>query len=357
MELRRRLAYAGVLLVLLITFSTLGYRLLGGPSVGLLQALYMAVITVAGVGYGEIVPTAGHPALRIFNMFIVVFGVAVTVYVFSVVAAFLVEIEVTNPFWRRSMQKRVDALTGHFIVCGLGDTGRFVVTELQKTRTSCAVIDLSEDNIRKMQELHADALRETLYVIGDATEEDTLEKCGLSRAKGLVAALPHDKDNLVITVLARQRSPRLRIVSRSTDRKFADRIMKAGADTTVSPSQIGGLRLASEAIRPHVVAFLDLLLKEQGRTLRVEEVEIQPGSPWAGKRLHEIDLKGRMNLLVLGLKHSLDSGLPELIVNPSDHATVTGAGVIIVLGDLTDIDSARREADAGGTDKDTESRE
>lgn len=255
------------------------------------------------------------------------------------------------------MQKRVDALTGHFIVCGLGDTGRFVVTELQKTRTPCAVIDLSEDNIRKMQELHADALRETLYVIGDATEEDTLEKCGLSRAKGLVAALPHDKDNLVITVLARQRSPRLRIVSRSTDRKFADRIMKAGADATVSPSQIGGLRLASEAIRPHVVAFLDLLLKEQGRTLRVEEVEIQPGSPWAGKRLHEIDLKRRMNLLILGLKHSLDSGLPELIVNPSDHATVTGNGLIIVLGDLHDIDLARREADGRTTEEVTESRD
>ena len=91
MELRRRLLYAGALLLILITFSTLGYRLLGGPSVGLLQALYMAVITVAGVGYSEIVATANNPPLRIFNMFIVLFGVAVTVYVFSVVAAFLVE--------------------------------------------------------------------------------------------------------------------------------------------------------------------------------------------------------------------------------------------------------------------------
>jgi voltage-gated potassium channel len=239
----------------------------------------------------------------------------------------------------------VDELKGHFIVCGLGDTGRFVVAELQKTRTPCAVIDLSEENVRKMQELHVEALREMLYVIGDATEEDTLERCGLSRAKGLVTALPHDKDNLVITVLVRQHLPRLRIVSRSTDRKFADRIVKAGADATVSPSEIGGLRLASEAIRPHVVAFLDRLLKEQGKTLRVEEVEIQPTSPWAGKRLHEIDLKGRMNLLVLGLKHAPDSGLPEMIVNPSDHATVTGAGVIIALGDMQDIDRARREAE------------
>jgi voltage-gated potassium channel len=122
--------------------------------------------------------------------------------------------------------------------------------------------------------------------------------------------------------------------------------MKAGATSTVSPNQIGGLRLASEAIRPHAVGFLDLLLKEQGKTLRVEEVEIQPGSPWAGKRLDEIDLKGRMNLLVLGLKHPSGSGLPDLVVNPSDHATVSPGGVIIALGDLPDIERARRESAA-----------
>ncbi len=346
MELRRRLIYAAVLLLLLISFSTLGYRLLGGSSVGLLQALYMAVITVAGVGYGEIVETAHNPALRIFNMFIVLFGVAVTVYVFSVVAAFLVEIEVTNPFWRRRMQKRVDELNDHFIVCGLGDTGRFVATELQKTQIPCVLIEISEDNLRRMKELHGELFRDLLYVIGDATEEEVLEKCGLNRAKGLIAALPHDKDNLVITVLARQRFPRLRIVARATDRKFGERMMKAGATSTVSPNQIGGLRLASEAIRPHAVGFLDLLLKEQGKTLRVEEVEIQPGSPWAGKRLDEIDLKGRMNLLVLGLKHPSGSGLPDMVVNPSDHATVSPGGVIIALGDLPDIERARRESAA-----------
>ncbi len=338
--------YAAVLLLFLIVFATVGYRLLGGPSVGLLQALYMAVITLAGVGYGEIVDTAHNPALRIFNIFIVLFGVAVTVYVFSVVAAFLVEIEIANPFWRRRMQKRLDELKDHFIVCGLGDTGRFVVAELEKTRTPFVVIDLSEENVRKMQELHAELSRDLPYVVGDATEEETLEKCGLNRAKGLVTALPLDKDNLVVTVLVRQRSPRLRIVARATDRKFGDRMMKAGASATVSPSQIGGLRMASEALRPHAVGFLDLLLKEQGKTLRVEEVEVQLNSPWAGKRLDQLDLKGRMNLLVLGLKHPEGSGLPELVVNPSDHATVSPGGVIIALGDMPDIDRARREAES-----------
>src|SRR5215467_11150319 len=117
--LRKRLVKAGLLLFTLIAVSSAGYRLLGGSSVGLLQALYMAVITVAGVGYGEVVDTAHNPALRVFNIGVVLFGVAVTVYVFSVVAAFLVEVEATNPFWRRRMQKRIDELKEHYIVCGL----------------------------------------------------------------------------------------------------------------------------------------------------------------------------------------------------------------------------------------------
>jgi voltage-gated potassium channel len=342
MALRNRLLFALGLLLGLIVFSVTGYRLLGGESVTFLQALYMAVITVAGVGYGEIVDTSHNPALRIFNIGIVLFGVAITVYVFSVVAAFLVEVEVTNPFWRRSMQKRIDELKDHFIVCGLGDTGRHAVTELQKTSTPYVVIDTSEENVKKARELHSDTLAEMLYVVGDATEEEVLEKAGLDRARGLTAALPNDKDNLVITVIVRQRFPKMRIVSRSADRKFADRMMRAGASSTVSPSQIGGLRMASELIRPHVVGFLDQMLKEQGSTLRVEEIEVGSASRWAGTALHDLNLKGQYNLLVLGLKNVSPGA--ELLINPPDNAVVPSSGVIIAMGDMKDIQRARQDA-------------
>ena len=183
MELRKRLLFAVGLLIALIAISVTGYRVLGGDSVTFLQALYMAVITLAGVGYGEIVDTSHNPALRIFNIGIVLFGVAITVYVFSVVAAFLVEVEVTNPFWRRRMQKRISELSNHFVVCGLGDTGRYAVAELQKTNTPYVVVDICEDNLKKSRELHAETLQEVLYVIGDATEEDTLEKAGIERRR------------------------------------------------------------------------------------------------------------------------------------------------------------------------------
>src|SRR2546428_6377272 len=144
MALRKRLLFAIALLLILIIVSVTGYRVLGGDSVTFLQALYMAVITLAGVGYGEIVDTSHNPALRIFNIGIVLFGVAVTVYVFSVVAAFLVEVEVTNPLWRRRMQRHINELKDHFIVCGLGDTGRHAVAELHETQRPFVVVELAK---------------------------------------------------------------------------------------------------------------------------------------------------------------------------------------------------------------------
>jgi voltage-gated potassium channel len=346
--LRRRLISAGILFFTLLTVSVTGYRLLGGPSVTFLQALYMAVITLAGVGYGEIVETAHNPALRVFNMAVVLFGVAVTVYVFSVVAAFLVEIEATNPFWRRRMQKRISELKGHYIVCGIGDTGRYVIEEMHRTGTHYVVVDLHEESIKKVGVTHPDLFHEMLYVVGDATEQETLSKAGIAHAKGLVTALPGDKDNLVVTVIAHQAFPNLRIVSRASDLKFADRMSRAGAQATVSPSHIGGLRMASELIRPHVVGFLDLMLKDQSQTLRVEDIEVDTGSPWAGNPLSEIGIQAKHNLLVLAAKSPGGESGPKLWVNPPDRLVIQAGTAIIVMGDVKDIHKARREAKSTG---------
>src|SRR3954471_7407338 len=149
MELKRRIIFAALLLFVLTSGSVLGYRLLGGPEVTFLQAFYMAVITLAGVGYGEVVDTSHSPVLRVFNIFVVLFGVMITAYVFSSVTAFLVEGDYSNKFRRRKMLNRIKELKNHYIVCGLGDTGRHAIAELQKTNTPYVVIDHLEDNIKK----------------------------------------------------------------------------------------------------------------------------------------------------------------------------------------------------------------
>lgn len=344
MNIRRRLLYAILLLVSMTAIAVIGYQVLGGPHVSVLDSIYMAVVTLAGVGYGEIVDTSHNPLLRIFNMFVVAFGVMITVYVFSVVTAFLVESEIHNLFWRRKMQKRIRELKDHFIVCGLGDTGRYAVEELHKTGTPFVVIETHEDNVKRFQEHESGAFKEILYVIGDATDEATLDAAGVERARCVIAAVQSDKDNLVTTVVVRQKNDTARIVARCTDTKFADRILRAGANTAVSPNAIGGLRLASEALRPHVTSFLDLMLREKSRTLRIDEIELESGSAWAGKSLEQIRFRNRFHLLPLAVKTSAGEQKNDFLVNPPEALILQSGTVVIVMGDVEEISRAREEA-------------
>jgi voltage-gated potassium channel len=348
MELRRRLIFAMLLLVVVTAVSVLGYRLLGGPGITFLQALYMAVITLAGVGYGEIVDTGHSVGLRLFNIFVVLFGVMITAYVFSSVTAFLVEGDYSDVFRRRKMLKKIQQLRNHYIVCGLGDTGRHAVDELQKTGSQFVVIESHDESIKRLMEHSGETYKNMLYIIGDATDEEVLEQANVAHAAGLLTTIAHDKENLVITVLVRQKNPNVRIVARCTDLKFSERMQKAGADSVVSPNRIGGLRLASEILRPHVVSFLDLMLKEQSRTLRIEDVVIPDGSPWTGTALGKLDLRNRYNLLPMAVKNA-GAGTDQsqnFWVNPPDTVSIKGGIVLIVMGDVMDIKRAR--ADAAG---------
>ncbi len=345
MDIRRRLVYAILILVSVTTAAVVGYRYLGGPEVTFLQALYMAVITLAGVGYGEIVDTTHNPSLRVFNMFVVLIGVTLTVYVFSVVTAFLVEGELTNIFWRRKMLKRISRLSNHVILCGLGDTGRHALEELQKTGTPHVVIHNNEEEITKLQKHQPEVYKDILFIIGDATDEEVLEQAGVNRAKGLLTTLSNEKENLVITVMVRQKNPLIRIVARCTDVKFSERMIKAGANSTVSPDRIGGLRLASEMLRPHVVGFLDLMLKEQSRTLRIEEVVVAESSSWVGKSMGELNFRFNYNLLPMAVKNDGasrdDAGF---VINPTDDTILRRNMVVIFIGDVQDIGRARKDA-------------
>jgi len=323
--------------------AVIGYRIIGGPNVSLLDAMYMAVVTLSGVGYGEIIDSSRNHALRTFNMFIVLIGVAVAVYVFSQLTAFLVEGELRHLFRRNRMKKHIADLRRHYIVCGLGETGRHVVDELLKTQTPFVVIENSTEAIDRIKQSHDERYNDLLYVTGDATDEKILEQAGIDVAAGLISALPSDKDNLVIVVVVRQRNPAIRIVSRCTDLSYAERMVKAGANSTVSPNHIGGLRMASELLRPAVVGFLDLMLKEKSRTLRVEEIALPVSSNWAGKTLADLDLNERFSLLPLAVKHPGQAD-EQLVVNPRGKTTVAAGAVIIVLGDSANLSRARADA-------------
>jgi voltage-gated potassium channel len=332
-----------VLLLTVATVAVIGYKVIGGPSVSLLDAMYMVVITLSGVGYTEIVDTGNNHALRIFNIFIVLTGAGVAVYVFSVLTAFLVEGELRQLFRRSRMKKQISELKSHFIVCGFGETGRHVVDELLKTQTSHVVVDISQEAITRAQESHHDTYNHMLYIVGDATDEKVLAQAGIDTAAGLISVLPSDKDNLVVTVVVRQRNSAIRIVGRCTHLAYAERMQKAGANATVSPNHIGGLRMASEMLRPTVVGFLDMMLQQKSRTLRVEEIALGGQSPWIGNMISELSLGDRFDLLPLALKHPGDAG-QGLLFNPPATTRLAAGSILIVMGDADKVASARSAA-------------
>ncbi len=347
MGIRRRIAFALTLLLADAAAAVIGYRLIGGPSVRLLDAIYMAVITLTGVGYGEVVDTAHNPALRVFNIFVVLIGVATAVYVFSILTAFIVEGELRHLFRRSRMRKKIGELRQHYIVCGLGETGRYAVEELHKTGTPFVVIDSSQEVVDRLRQHQSGVFSEMLYIIGDATDEAVLQEAGLDRARGIIACLAGDKDNLVITVLVRQQNPRIRIVTRYKELSFSERMVKAGANSVVSPNRIGGLRLASEVLRPHVVSFLDLMLQEKSRTLRIEEIEVGENSRWIGAELGDLQFRTRFNLMLLAVRDPADPPR-TLRFNPPDATRLAPGAVLIIMGDMDDLRRARAEAAAAG---------
>lgn len=335
MNLRRRLAFTIFLLLSMLLVAAAGYRFFGGPSVTNLDAIYMAVITISSVGYTEVVDTGHNVSLRIFNMFVILFGIGIMLYVFSAFTAFIVEGQLNDLFRRRKMLKQIRNLRDHFIVCGAGELGHHVVQELLKTRNSFVVIDHTEENLQKIQQLGVFPVLK-----GDAQDEDVLSTAGLAQARGLASVLPEDKDNLLVTVTARQMNPNIRIVARCAEARMAGKLIRAGANTAVSPNTIGGMRLASELVRPHVVGFLDMMLKEESKTLRVEEVIISAQSPWAGKTIHDTEIHKRFELLALALR-TTDG---KTHYNPHGDSPLAAGDVLVVMGDVDNIWKAREAA-------------
>ena len=335
MTLRRQLVVALLLLLIVVMVTAAGYRILGGPHVSLLDAIYMAVVTFTSIGYGEIVDTSHNPSLRVFNMIMILFGIGIMLYVFSASTAFIVEGELKDIFRRRKMQKTIRDMKDHFIVCGAGETGQHIIQELLQTGNPFVVIDHDPERLARLQH-HG----EIAWVEGEAADEEVLESAGISRAKALATVLPDDKDNLMVTVTARQMSSTIRIVVRCVDARMGEKMVRAGASVSVSPNMIGGLRMASEMIRPHVVNFLDLMLKEKSKTLRVDEIAVTPDSPWAGKTIGDTEIHRKYDLLALAVRKP--NG--ENIYNPLGDLTLLAGDVLIVMGDVSKVRAARETA-------------
>ena len=333
MSLSRRFVVSLLLLALVVSVGTVGYRLL--LHAPWLDGLYMTVITLSTVGYGEVVPgLAGSVKGRIFTMGLILVGMGLLLYVLSSTTAFFVEGELTNLIRRRKMEKAIARLRDHLIVCGVGSTGQHVVEELLAIKENFVAIDASQAHLDRLL-----AHREFLYIHGDATSDEVMIKAGIERARGVLAVLSNDKDNLFVTITARQLNPSVRIVSRGSEHGIRERLVRAGANAVVFPNHIGGLRIAAEMVRPRVVGFLDGMLRPGGETWRIEEVAVAAGSPVVGQTLGSLRIGERLGLPILALVEGEDR---HTRYYPSPDMVIHAGASLVVLAEKDHIERLRQ---------------
>lgn len=321
-ELRVRL-FGGLAFMVGVTLvGTVGFHLID-PDAGWVRAFFMTAITLTTVGYGHEVELNSDGAF-IFTAFLILLGMGGVAYFVSTATALVLEGQLGHVFRRRRMERELARLDRHLIVCGSGQTALYTARELASVRRPLVlVLDRPEEA------KHArDQLPDVPLLIGDPAKDEILIQAGVQRATGLVACTDSDKENLVVTLTARQLNPNLRIVTRVMEVEGESKLRKVGADAVVSPSFIGGLRMASELIRPTVVTFLDTMLRDRDMNLRIEEIRVPESSPAVGTPLNEIGLEKVPGALLVAVRKA--DGTWQY--NPLRSNTVAADTVLIFLG-------------------------
>ena len=274
-----RLKQVIALLLAVMLGGTIGYHLIEGWS--FFDAFYMTTITLATVGYGE-THELSVPG-RVFTIFLIFGGMGIILYGVTEMTAFIVEGEMTGLLRRRRLTNEIAKLSGHYIICGAGRTGLNVLEELRRTSRKAVAIDTDADVIRKLWQQNVFALE------GDATQDAILQSAGIERAEGLCTALRNERDNLFVVITARGLNPKLRIISSIQDPNSREKFLRSGANGTVNAHFIGGLRLASELMRPDTVSFLDLMLRDRSH-MRFDDLRLASHSRFVGKTVADCDV-------------------------------------------------------------------
>jgi len=329
----------GFLALLVVVFGgSLGYYLIGDGRWAFRDCIYMTVISVTTVGYGEMLEGMDRvPYARAFTVVLLLFGTGSIVFFASMVTAFVVEGDLRNALFASRLKKRMKRMKEHIVVCGAGSTGRHVIEELLKVGVSVVAIDINDNELREIAERYPKA--EFSYLVGDATDDDIIAQANLPAARGIVTALSSDKDNLYVTVAARQSVPGIRIVARCAELSHVEKLRRAGADAVVSPNFIGGMRLVSEMMRPAVVRFLDEMLRDTRAAYRIEEVLLGPGASGIGDTLRDARVRERFGMTVLAIRKSDNT---SWTYNPDPSEKIAPGMTLVVLGSAAQVADLRK---------------
>jgi voltage-gated potassium channel len=318
-----RLRIAVIILILIIAVGTIGYRVLEGWS--LIESLYTTITTLSTVGYGDFHPrtTAG----RLFTIVIIIIGVGTMLYSVGLLAETVVEDRLRAIMGRGKLEKVIEKIHGHHIICGCGRIGYLICRELKDEGVPFVVVDSNQEVLQKIED------EGYLYVKGDATHDRTLMAAGIKRAKGIVCALPTDAENLYVILTARELNQDIFILSRSEEEESEHRLLRAGANRVMSPYTLGGMRMAMAILRPAMLDFIEITTSRQSLELRMEEVAVCEGSPVIGKTLGESEIRQKYGLIIVAVKK--DTG--RMIFNPVATYVIEKGDMLIAMGEESNV--------------------
>jgi len=340
-EIRRSLLNIAALIGAVLLAGTLGYHFVAGWS--LFDSLYMTVITLATVGYGEVHPL--DQAGRLFTIFLIMGGIGAMTYAFSTITSLIVEGDLSAAFRRRRMEKDIAQLSGHYIVCGAGHAGGVIASELRRTGRPFVLVERHPEPVQRFRERLGKG--ELLHIVGDATDDEVLRAAGVERAAGVFAVLATDQDNAFVALSAKGLNPNIRVVCRQKELGVREKLFRSGADNVVNPEYIGGLRMASEMIRPTTTGFLDSMLRESGSTERFDEIAVPEGSPYVGRPVGEVKGSQGDGPLLVAVR---DAQTKKYDINPDSKRPIKAGDCLVMVGEVAKISELRERFDSAHID-------
>lgn len=325
----RQVRHGLLLLGLTFAMGLAGYVLLCGWSLG--DALYMLIITISTVGYGEIGPHTEWD--RVVSSFVILVGVASAAYTFGGLLQLMSEGQIRRIVNRQIQFHTIEGYQGHHIICGFGRMGAMICQDLHRHKIPFVLVEFDTEKVNR-----ADG-EGYLVVQGDATDEDTLTEAGISRAKSLVCVLPSDADNVFVTLTGRNMNKDLFITARAEKLATEKKLKQAGADRVVSPQVIGAARITSLLTRPTTVEILELVAGRQSVDLEMNEVRIPPKSGLSGRTLGDLDIRRRTGVIVVAIKRRDGN----MIAVPDSATTVEDHDLVVILGRSENVETFRRE--------------
>jgi voltage-gated potassium channel len=323
--LPQQIRYAVLLLLIIVTVGTFGYTLI--EAWPLLDSLYMTVITITTVGFREVRELS--PTGRFFTIGLIICSVGIVAYLVRQLAGVIVEGEFRRLMGRRKLEKAINRLRDHYIICGHGRIGSYICKEFGDEGLPFVVIERDEHVIQSMEE------KGVTYVRGDATDEKALIDAGVERAKALIAAVASDADNLYITLTARGLNPNLYILSRATEERAERKLISAGANKVVAPYLIGAHRMAMAIIRPAVVELMEIAMKRESLHLQLKEIKVNETANLPGTTLRESGIRSKLDLIVVAIKKEDGS----MLFNPAFNTSIVRGDTLITLGQKANLDS------------------